>query len=390
MKQLSELYFVRADRTKITEGTYMREVPCVIARGGTSKGIFLNQRDLPEDPLQRDLLITKLFGGNSQRQIDGLGGGDPLTSKVAILSAPSCAKTDVEYLSGEVCLYGTKINYGITCGNLLAAVGPAAARLGILDARTLRRPIAVHGRSSNSHVRIEYDLDAHCLVGTSMDARLIFDRPAGTTTGQLLPTGSVADRLEIQGKEVNFSVVDAGAVYAFLDAGQLGISCGSPRVIDRMRGLRQFIEAFRKQVVVLLNQRLVNSTPLNAGSLKVALVANPETWNASSKAGLKITDHGGDPSSVDIVGRILNYANTHKAYAVSGAIATSVASSIEGTVPNRLTSSNADFDEFRIGHPEGVLRVKLTFADSGCAMKVKDARLTRSARILMCGTGFAY
>jgi 2-methylaconitate cis-trans-isomerase PrpF len=367
----------------------MEEVPCVIARGGTSKGIFLNQRDLPDDRPQRDLLIAKLFGRDNQRQIDGLGGGDPLTSKVAILSAPTCPEVDVEYLSGEVCLFGTGVNYGITCGNLLSAVGPAAARLGILNAEAFGRPITVHSRNSNSCIRVEYPAEAYCMAGRPMDARLIFEQPAGVCTGQLLPTGSAEDRLKILGKTVDFSVVDAGSVYAFLDAGQLGISGGTPRAIDEMCELKSFVEAFREQVTELLNQRLSNSTPMGTGSVKVALVADPEVWSASCERGFMVGDHGGDPSSVDIVGRILNRANTHKAYAVSGAIATSVASSIEGTVPNRLRSSTADFDEFRIGHPEGVLRVRLTFADTGGAKTVKDARLTRSARILMCGTGFA-
>lgn len=367
----------------------MGEVPCVIARGGTSKGIFLNQRDLPEDPQQRDRLIAKLFGGDNHRQVDGLGGGDPLTSKVAILSAPSCPDADVEYLSGEVCLHGTAVNYGVTCGNLLAAVGPAAARLGILDAEAFRLPITVRGRNSNSYIRVEYPLNANGLGGGPMEARLIFERPAGACTGRLLPTGSVSDRLEILGKTVDFSIVDAGAVYAFLDAEQLGISCGSPRAIDGMRGLRRFVEAFRERVTELLNESLPNSKPMNSASVKVALVADPKAWSASSEGGSTAGDHGGDPSSVDIVGRILNRANTHKAYAVSGGIATSVAASIEGTLPNRATSSAADFDAFRIGHPEGVLRVRLAFGEERGVTTVRDARVTRSARILMCGTGFS-
>lgn len=367
----------------------MGQVPCVIARGGTSKGIFLNQRDLPEDPRQRDRLIAKLFGGDNSRQVDGLGGGDPLTSKVAILSASSCSKAHVDYLSGEVCLHGTAVNYGVTCGNLLAAVGPAAARLGIIDAEAFRLPITVHGRNSNSYIRVEYPSNTDGLAGGPMEARLIFEEPGGACTGRLLPTGSASERLEVLGKTLEFSVVDAGALYAFLDAEQLGISGGSPRAIDGMRGLRRLVEAFRGRVTGLLNDRLLSSTPINPASVKVALVADPKAWSASCEAGATAGDHGGDPSAVDIVGRILNRANTHKAYAVSGAIATSVAASIDGTVPNRVTPSTADFDAFRIGHPEGVLRVGLSFGEEGSVPTLRDARVTRSARILMCGTGFS-
>src|SRR3954471_19594803 len=115
-------------------GRTQTRIPCMLIRGGTSKGAFFMASDLPADPTERDRVILAVYGSPDPRQIDGIGGADPLTSKVAIVSHSERPGADVDYLFGQVSIDSPVVDYGGNCGNMLAAIGPFAVDEGLVEA----------------------------------------------------------------------------------------------------------------------------------------------------------------------------------------------------------------------------------------------------------------
>lgn len=353
----------------------MAAIPCVIMRGGTSKGVYINEAHLPADAEARDTLLCNLFGSSDPRQIDGIGGGDPLTSKVAILAAPSQPGADVDYLSGEVRLRRHEVNYGIMCGNLAAGVGPAAVQLGLIDPQNCSHSVKVFNRNSGSVIDAHYQQSLDSELGTCFSAKLIFNNPIGNHTGCLLPTGNPVDVVSIRGITVKYSVVDAGAVYAFVNASELDLKgCETPSEIDAMVLVREWVELFRQHVAESINRLQVSTKQVNTGQIKIALIS-PSADDSQEQA--------------NIIGRIINPAKTHKAYAVSGAIATCVAAFTSKTVVQSMSSGALNLGAgFKIGHPEGVLEVGLQHDKSEQGSVIRAAEIYRTSRLLMVGQAF--
>lgn len=353
----------------------MAAIPCVIMRGGTSKGVYINGAHLPAEAEARDTLLCNLFGSSDPRQIDGIGGGDPLTSKVAILAAPSHPDADVDYISGEVRLRRHEVNYGIMCGNLAAGVGPAAVQMGLVDPQKCSHSVKVFNRNSGSVIDAHYQQPLDSELGTCFSAKLIFNNPIGNHTGCLLPTGNPVDMVSIRGITVKYSVVDAGAVYAFVSANELDLKgCETPAEIDAKVLVREWVELFRQHVAETINCLQVASKQVNIGQIKIALVS------ASANDSLAQTN---------IVGRIINPAKTHKAYAVSGAIATCVAASTSKTIVQSMSSGVFGLGAgFKIGHPEGVLEVGVQYDETEHGAVIRAAEIYRTSRLLMVGQAF--
>src|SRR5690554_5371175 len=119
-------------------------IPCVQMRGGTSKGAYFLARDLPDDPAARDAVLLAVMGSPDDRQIDGLGGANPLTSKVAIISPSTRPDADVDYLFAQVVVDEPRVDYGQNCGNILAGVGPYAIERGMVPAQAGHTSVAIH------------------------------------------------------------------------------------------------------------------------------------------------------------------------------------------------------------------------------------------------------
>lgn len=128
----------RASRTAQTR------IRCMLMRGGTSKGAYFLASDLPSDPAVRERVLLAVMGSPDPRQIDGIGGADPLTSKVAIVSPSTREDADVDYLFAQVVVNEARVDYGQNCGNLLAGVGPFAIERGLVEARDGATPVAIH------------------------------------------------------------------------------------------------------------------------------------------------------------------------------------------------------------------------------------------------------
>ncbi|HUJ45638.1 MAG TPA: PrpF domain-containing protein, partial [Rhizomicrobium sp.] len=192
-------------------------IPCMVLRGGTSKGLYFHARDLPEDKAMRDRVLLAAMGAPDIREIDGMGGAHPLTSKVAIVSPPSRPDADVDYLFQQVVVDEPRVDGSQNCGNLLAGIGPFAIETGLIKAKDGATDVRIHMLNTQSIAvariqtpggRVRYDGDARIdgVPGTAAPIPIDFLDVAGSSCGALLPTGHA--RNEVNGVEL--TAIDNG------------------------------------------------------------------------------------------------------------------------------------------------------------------------------------
>ena len=370
-------------------------IRCTIMRGGTSKGIFFHRSDLPKDETLRDKVIRRVFGAPDLREIDGLGGADPLTSKVAIIGPSTRSDCDIDYLFGQVSMVEAMIDWKSNCGNLSSAVGPFAIDEGLIDAVSPVTKVRIHQVNTGKVIvaevlvrgnRAEVEGD-HVIDGVpGTGAKLVLDwaDSAGALTGRLLPTGNVVDLLSVEGMgDVEASLVDAAIPVVFIDAAALGLKGNeSPQEIDSNRDLLKKIENIRSVAAVRMGlcKEWKKATQEVPYSPFFAICASPTTYK-SWTTGETIREE-----SVDLVVRLLFMQQMHKTYPVTGTTCTVVASMIPGTVANRLSRPGIiERGRLRIGHPAGIITPegRVVFENGGYL--VKRATVDRTVRCLMRG-----
>ncbi|MCC8194842.1 MAG: proline racemase family protein, partial [Deltaproteobacteria bacterium] len=232
----------------------MEMLRCAIVRGGTSKGVFIMKNELPKEPEKRDAVIRAIYGSPDIRQIDGLGGADVLTSKLAIISPPSRPDADVDYTFGQVSFETDFIDYKGNCGNISAAVGPFAIDEGMVEPVEPVTTVRIHLTNSGNILVAEVPVkDGKAMVtgdyaidgcpGTGAKITLDWSDVAGGVTGKLLPTGNVKDVVTVDGKRYTISLVDVGNPLVFIHASSLGMKgTESPAEIEGNKPLMELIE----------------------------------------------------------------------------------------------------------------------------------------------------
>jgi methylitaconate Delta-isomerase len=360
----------------------MSVIDCTILRGGTSKGVFVLERFLPSDSFERDRLLLALMGSPDARQINGLGGGDPLTSKVAIVSPSSRPNIDVEYESVEVGIAERLVNHGIMCGNLIAGVGHFGLTEGLIKPQFPITTVRIYCRSNRkiivAQVPVTRESIRNNVFGTTDDmppVRLTFEQPGGAVTGKLLAGGEPLCAITLSdGRSINFSVVDAGTLYAFMRADAFGLAGDEqPTALDSNHGFRTTVELARVAITDFLNAQQRPSSPmLNPRRLKMAIVSAPRP----------------ERTDADIVARVINPANVHKAYAVSGAICLAAAAVIKGTLVNQIVAPEVSPFTVRIAHPSGTFPITTHYSTTDGNIEITGTSLERTARVLMRGTAY--
>jgi 4-oxalomesaconate tautomerase len=349
--------------------TVQRPIPCLFMRGGTSRGPFFRASDLPTDVATRDRVLLAVMGSPDARQIDGLGGADPLTSKVGIVRRGSRPGIDLEFLFAQVAVKEPRVDTTPNCGNMLAAVVPFALESGLVAARgditTLRVLTENTGTLSDIEVRtpggrVEYSGDARIdgVPGTAAPVNIRFLDTAGSVCGALLPTGHVVDRFD----GVDVTCIDNGMPVVILSAQDLGITGYETR--DALNGnveLRKRIESIRLQAGPAMKLGDV----ANKVVPKMCLVAPP-------KGGGHLTTRTFIPH------------DCHSAVGVLGAVTVATAAVMPGSVANRFARvPEGARKNFSVQHPTGEFTVTLTMATNGA--EVESASLLRTARLIMRG-----
>jgi 2-methylaconitate cis-trans-isomerase PrpF len=367
-------------------------IRCVLMRGGTSKAVVFAAQDLPAELTRRDALILGAFGSPDSRQIDGLGGADPLTSKVAIVGKSRVSGADVDYTFGQVGIHDAAINYGVDCGNTAAAVGLYAVEEGLVPPAGSNTTVRILSTNSGKLVVAEVPTEGgrartegtYRISGVprpGAEIGLTFMEPAGPVTGRLLPTGRGVDEIALRGgRRVRVSVVDCGNLYGFIPATTWSLTgCELPRDIEATSRLMEEVEEVREGICRQLLSEGSALPPCSAAAVKVAVVGPRAAY---------VTSEGDtvEGTGIDITARIINPSKVHKAFAVTGAICVAAAAALEGTVVNELCGRpRSDGETFRIGHPQGVIEAVLGLGRAGGEVVVRSVRVGRTARRIMEG-----
>ncbi len=367
----------------------------VIHRGGTSKGIFLKENELPKDREARNRVIRAIFGTPDTREIDGLGGADVLTSKLAIIGPPTCEGADVDYTFAQVSFDTDLVDYGGNCGNISSAVGPFAIDEGLVPAVEPVTRVRIHQVNTNcilvadvpvkdGKAQVMGDCKIDGVPGTGAKVMLDFGDTAGSTTGKALPTGSPTDVIHAEGYgEFTVSIVDAGNVLVFIEAESLGLkgteSCAE---IEKDKALTDKMEAIRAACTVKIGMAasLQEATEKSPYVPFFAIVSKPADYVSG------IDGHQVKAQDVDLVSRLSFMLHMHKTYPGTGTVCTGAAARIPGTLVYKQLSEEARKGSIlRIGHPGGVIEVDAQIKDEK-ALKFSRLAYERTARRIMEGT----
>lgn len=366
---------------------------CAILRCGTSKGIFLLENELPKNESARKYMIQAVFGSPDPRQIDGLGGADTLTSKLAIIGAPSRPDTDVDYTFAQVGIDRDVVDFGGNCGNISSGVGPFAINAGLVKAVEPVTAVRIHqvntGRILTAEVPVKNgracvsgDFSIDGVPGTGAKITMDFSDTVGSAAGRLLPTGNVADVIEYGGRQYPVSIVDAGIPVVFLAADSLGLrGSESAAEIDADKDLLAVVEAIRSRAAVLagLGETPEDVTKNSPYAPFISIVSAPQS--CVTPLGKMILE-----ADVDLTARLLFMQKMHKTHPGTGAVCTAAAIRIPGSIPHRLLRRSADTRTIiHIGHPAGIMDVEsVSHIEAGTPVMDKLA-FYRTARTIMDG-----
>jgi 2-methylaconitate cis-trans-isomerase PrpF len=373
----------------------LQKFKCTVMRGGTSKGIFLDKNILPADDRARDQVILKIFGSPDIRQIDGLGGAEPLTSKLAIIAPPSIADADVDYTFGQVSIQEPYIDYSGNCGNISSAVGPYAIDEGIVTPVQPITTVRIHNTNTGKiliaevpvecdKAKVEGDYAIDGVPGTAAKIMMDFAATAGTLGLGVLPTGKPIDLFNLpEFGKYEVSIVDAANPMVFVRAKDVGLrGTEGPAEIDSNRKLLALLECIRTATAVKTG--MVSSqdeATAKSPAFPMIAVVSPAAGYTAFGSGVSI-----EAEQVSFVSRLIYMGILHKTYAATGTTCTGVAAKIPGTIVNEVLKETGD--KITIGHPSGVIEVEAIVKNSSREPTVYRAAFGRTARRIM--DGFVY
>jgi 4-oxalomesaconate tautomerase len=345
-------------------------IRCMLMRGGTSKGAFFLADELPSDPAERDTLLLRVMGSPDPRQVDGVGGAHPLTTKVAVVAPSERAGIDLDYLFLQVAVDRPEVTDRQNCGNMLAAVGPFAVERGLIDATDGQTSARILMTNTDGVAVASFpvenglpvyagDTEIAGVPGSAAGVRIDFEDIAGSSTGALLPTGRVLD--EIAGIAV--TLVDNGMPVVVLRASDLGVSgYESCEELEANDDLRQKLERIRTRAGPMMNLGDV----VGATVPKLTLVAPPREGGA-------------------ITTRTFIPHRCHQAIGVLGAVSVATACLLPGSPAAGMARVSGE--TVRIEHPSGSFDAVIRL-ESEDPPRVQSAGIVRTARKLMDGFVF--
>lgn len=349
----------------------MFNIPCVLMRGGTSKGPVILASDLPDNIQERDIVLLNLMGAGHELEIDGIGGGSQQTSKVAIVSASDSPDADIDYLFAQVMVKERRVDTTPNCGNMLCAVGPFAIEKGLVAPknpvttvriRNLNTGTLVNAEVQTPDFKVTYDGGTQIdgVPGSAAPIGLTFLNSAGCKTGKLLPTGNTIDVFD--GVEV--TCIDMAMPMILIDAHQMGKMGGeSPSELDSDLVFMQRLEKVR----------LKAGAAMGFGDVTGKVIPKPVLLSKPTEGGtIKV--------------RYFMPHNCHKSLAITGSIGISTATIIKGSVAQKIISSQLEYaltSIVTIEHPSGKITVSLL--KDGNQIENTQAAVLRTARKLFEG-----
>lgn len=344
-------------------------IPCALMRGGTSKGPFFLASDLPSDPAFRDQILLSVMGSGHPLQIDGIGGGNPVTSKVAIVGPASIKGADVDYLFAQVRVDQQIVDISPNCGNMLAAVGPFAIEAGLVPVQGPTTLIRIHNVNTGKLIEAEVptpngsvsylgDAAIDGVPGSAAPIALTFMDAAGARTGQLFPTGKPNEVID----GVNVTCIDCAMPMILLEAEAIGVS--GFETAAELNGNKALLERLERL-------RIAAGERMGMGDVSNQVTPKPVLISRARADG-------------DVNVRYFMPHQCHPSLATTGAVGIATACISENTVASRLIGTRKPPVVLSIEHPSGHLDVKLQDRNGKIV-----AGILRTARRLFEGHVFA-
>jgi 2-methylaconitate cis-trans-isomerase PrpF len=343
-------------------------IPVVLMRGGTSRGPFILERDLPADPTLRARLLLAMMGSPDPLQVNGIGGGHPLTSKVAIIAPSERPGVDVEYLFAQVSVDEARVDMSPNCGNMLSAVGPFAIEAGLVEPRGSETTVRIYNRNTGTNVHavvqtpggaVTYDGAAEIdgVPGWAAPIKLTFLDAMGSKTKALFPSGGRVETID----GVDVTLMDYAMPMMLAAASAFGLAGDErPEVLDADSVLFRRVEILRREA----GRRMGLGDVSNAVIPKVGLLSAPRRSDGT------------------ITSRYLVPHQTHRSHAVTGALCVAVAARTLGTVAHSIAAPGAPGEPVVIEHPSGRIAIDLDLEGG----EVRRASLIRTARRILEGS----
>lgn len=371
-----------------------RSIPAAFMRGGTSKALMVQQRDLPENRDDWAALFTAAMGTPDPygRQLDGMGGGVSSLSKVCIVAPSEHPEADVDYTFAQVMVKDAHVDYRGNCGNMSSAVGPFAVDQGMVKASDGSTTVRIFNTNTKKIIhstfeteggraRYSGDLAIPGVSGTGSAIRLDFVQPGGATTGTLLPSGQVTDLLDVPGiGTLEVSLVDAANAAVFVRAADVGLSGlelpdeleSHPDVMARLDAIRVHASVKMGIAPDVESAKRITIVPF------ICIVSGPADNPTLSGEIVPAAD-------IDLVARVISNGQPHRALPLTVSLCTAVAARISGTVVAEALSPTAAEGALRLGMPSGILTVGAEVDNKDGEWTARAGSFYRTARLLFDG-----
>lgn len=358
-------------------------VPVVVMRGGTSKGVFLNFDDMPTNRLLWDEFLLDIMGSPDRRQIDGLGGANSLTSKVAIIKKSELEGIDVEYTFAQVSIANNLVDFKGNCGNISSAVGPYAIEQGLVPVvepvttvriynTNTKKVIIAEVEVENGHVKTEGMCSIPGVPGTGSPIYLSFTNAEGAVTGMLFPTGNPIDVIQSSKGPLNVSIIDVANPLVFVNASDVGLT-GSELPHEFTKEKLIELEEIRSIAAEMCQLAAKEDATMKSPAVpKMTIIAPPADY-------VDVTGIKREASDMDCRIRMMSMQEPHQALAISGAICTTAGAFLENTILSEVINMNQEV--VRLGHPGGIMETKVDLI----AGHISAIKVVRTARIILEG-----
>lgn len=364
----------------------MTRIPVTVMRGGTSKGVFINHEEMPVNKSDWEPFLLDIMGSPDQRQIDGLGGANSLTSKIAIIKKSDLKEADVDYTFAQVSISESLVDFKGNCGNISSAVGPYAIEQGLVQAVEPVTKVRIYNTNTKKVIVAEVEVEngkvkteGECMIpgvpGTGSPIYLSFENGEGAVTGKLLPTGNAIDLLQTSIGTIKASIVDVGNPLVFVKAADIGLKGAElpHEYTDKQLKLFEEIRSIAAEKAGLAPQD--KATKLSPAVPKMTIIAPPMDHRDG-------TGREKAASQMDVLIRMMSMQKPHQTLAITGAICTTAAIYTKGTLPSEMVQLKGN--TVRLAHPMGIMETSVDLKKG----QVNGIKVVRTARLIF--EGFVY
>ncbi|WP_299092604.1 PrpF domain-containing protein [uncultured Metabacillus sp.] len=358
-------------------------VPVVVMRGGTSKAVFLNFDDMPSDRLLWEEFLLDIMGSPDQRQIDGLGGANSLTSKAAIIKKSDLEEIDVEYTFAQVSIENQLVDFKGNCGNISSAVGPYAIEQGMVPAiepitrvrifnTNTQKVIIAEVEVENGQVKTEGMCSIPGVPGTGSPIYLSFTRAEGAVTGKLFPTGNPIDVIQSPKGPINISIIDVANPLVFVHAHNVGLT-GTEQPHELTTEKLNELEEIRSIAAEMCQFSTKDEATQKSPAVpKMTIIAPPQDF-------IDVTGVERKAADMDSTIRMISMQKPHQALAITGAICTTAGAFLKETIVSDIISVKKEV--VRLAHPAGIMETKVDLI----AGNISAIKVVRTARMILEG-----